>query len=91
MKMKISFWKFFGFVYLMNEATGEIHDLKRDVKHCCREAISRRNRRWLTGAGAERLLKLGDANGCRWCFAEADTDGEEEAPPRTRPGTRPGV
>jgi hypothetical protein len=79
--------RLFGYNYILNKRTMEIHDLTNKVHNCGRLAISRRNRKWLTAAGAERMFATGDANGCRWCYETEDTD----TPPRTRPGTRPGT
>lgn len=59
----------FGFTYIVNKRTKEIHDTKNEHSNCHLNLISRK--RFVTKRKAYKLMKSG-YNGCRWCMKEFD-------------------
>jgi hypothetical protein len=75
---KENLMKMFGYSYLLNLNTGEVHDLKNPKPSCGVDKMSKKNKKYLT---ISDYLKIEDTiinhhkvNGCRFCLAENDTD-----------------
>jgi pyoverdine/dityrosine biosynthesis protein Dit1 len=66
--------KAFGYTYLMNKRTMEIHNLANPKRNCRSNMIARKNRKYLTKRGVQFEVTIKGANGCRWCMPELDTD-----------------
>ena len=64
----------FGYVYLVNTHTREVHNLRRERGNCRIDLISPKNQKFVKRARAEKLIAGGNFNGCRWCMGESDTD-----------------
>jgi hypothetical protein len=64
----------FGYTYLVNLNTGEIHNLKAGHKNCHTELIPVEHRRLRTRKQVARLMGRAGFNGCRWCMAKFDSD-----------------
>ena len=64
----------FGYVYLVNLHSGEIHNLRNEHRNCKLGFISLDHRRYVTKRKAMKLIASGGFNGCRWCMGEKDTD-----------------
>ena len=63
---------FFGFGYVVNENSKEIHRLSRKHKNCLYNMIGKR---WYVTKGmAEDLILLNGYDGCKWCMKEYNTD-----------------
>lgn len=77
METKFTFWEiwiiFFGFGYLVNHHTKEIHRLSEKHKNCKLEFISDHNSEHVTRRTAFRLIKKYKYNGCRWCWGSQDS------------------
>jgi len=61
--------KLFGFTYIVNENTKEIHDTKNKHHNCHLEVIYQKH--FITKQTAYKLIESG-YNGCRWCMKEFD-------------------
>jgi hypothetical protein len=66
--------KLFGYTYLVNLSTGEIHDLKVGHKNCHIELIAKDHKRYRTRKQVAKLMGKAGFNGCRWCMAKFDSD-----------------
>ena len=62
----------FGYRYIYNQKSGEIHDYKNLTKNCHYGLII--NKRFITEKSMKKLMQSTIANGCRWCMKEYDTD-----------------
>lgn len=73
MKAKLTFWekfnRFFGYGYVANTGTGEIHRLEKKQVNCRTEMITKRM--YVSKKIAFRLLGKG-YNGCSKCWKEKD-------------------
>lgn len=63
---------FFGFGYLANHRSKEIHRLYFKHQNCHIELISDKNSEYITKRQAKRLIKKYGYNGCRWCWPVQD-------------------
>lgn len=61
--------KFFGFKYIVNNHTNEIHVVSNMKTNCHLDLMT--NATYVKSS--EELLKNG-YNGCRWCYSETDND-----------------
>lgn len=59
----------FGFTYIANSHTKEIHDSKNESRNCNLALISKKH--FVTKRKSYKLMKNG-YNGCRWCMKEFD-------------------
>jgi hypothetical protein len=66
--------KLFGYTYLVNLNTGEIHDLKVGHKNCHTELIATDHRRYSTRKQVAKFMGRAGFNGCRWCMRKFDAD-----------------
>lgn len=81
MKMKLTivewFYVFFGFPYLLNANTGEVHYLPNKTKHCWINLMNQANKVYLSKKQFNSLngtVFNGVAiNGCKWCLKKHDT------------------
>jgi hypothetical protein len=75
-KFWIKILMFFGFDYLLNTNTGEVHDLNNIKPKCGLDRMSHINKFYLTEKTYSLLKKSDDKdiNGCRHCLPEDDTD-----------------
>ena len=70
----------FGYKYLLNINTREIHSLKHTHINCCLPSISNEHKKYLTEKGMLKLIKgQPDSgtfryNGCYWCLKKYNTD-----------------
>jgi hypothetical protein len=61
------FRKIFGYTYLVNLTSGEIHDTKVNHKNCHLELI--KNKKYLRKKEAISILNdTKNFDGCRWCM-----------------------
>ena len=61
----------FGYRYIANKRTKEIHDLQYLNCNCHNELI--KSKKYITTKSKNELLTT-DYNGCRWCMKNDDTD-----------------
>lgn len=65
----------FGYRYLVNTHTREVHDLKKETSMCRINLMSRSNKVYVTRKQLINMKNLRDkVNGCRWCMSSTDTD-----------------
>lgn len=71
--MKFFWRRLFGYRYLLNLRSKEIHQLNNTTDNCLINLMSKNNKKFI---GKRKLNKYLDQgyNGCRWCFASKDTD-----------------
>lgn len=67
-------YRLFGFRYLLNMRSAEVHDLDNRKTNCKIEKMSTDNKRRLTQKMFDRLRAKDKVNGCRWCLPHLDTD-----------------
>jgi len=76
METRFTFWEiwviFFGFGYLVNHRSKEIHRISEKRHNCHIELISSKNSEYVTRRAALRMIKKYKYNGCRWCWDEQD-------------------
>ena len=66
----------FGYTYLLNINTGEVHNLKNKTVSCRVHLMSKQNKKYLTRKQFKKIMgttinkKL--INGCRWCMTKYD-------------------
>jgi hypothetical protein len=63
---------FFGYNYLVNNNTKEIHNLKNLHHNCHTDLIAKHNRFYATKKNVDKLLSHYD--GCRWCMKDESKD-----------------
>lgn len=63
---------FFGYRYLFNNNTKEVHDIKKQHENCQLEYIAAPNKFYGTKKKFEKLKEFYD--GCRWCMKEKSKD-----------------
>lgn len=63
---------FFGYKYLVNNNTREIHNLQNPHHNCHIDLISKKNRFYVTKRRMNNLLSSYD--GCRWCMKDKSED-----------------
>jgi len=67
--------RLFGYRYLVNMHTGEVHNLDRQHINCCINFMAKGNKRLVSRRKALDLISKSRVfNGCRWCMGEKDTD-----------------
>lgn len=82
MKAKLTFGErwflFWGFPYLMNVKTGEVHFLPKKTAQCGIDNMARHNKMYLTRAGFKRMMAktklVKNINGCCWCNKNYDLE-----------------
>lgn len=62
----------FGYRYLANRNTKEIHNLRYLHHNCHTKLISRKSRMYLTTKEKDELITSTEYNGCRWCMKKVD-------------------
>ena len=67
--LKEKFKKFWGFGYVVNENTGEIHRLKNKHTNCHHNIMT--NKIFITKKSALKKLE-GLHDGCKYCWGEKD-------------------
>lgn len=67
---KFMYWLEYRYVY--NSNTNEVHRLKHKHTNCKLEAMSWKNKEYLTEYGADIRFAQG-ADGCRWCYSQKNT------------------
>jgi len=76
MENQLTFWQIwlivFGFGYLVNHKTKEIHRINDKHHNCQLDLISKKTSEYVTRRTAKRLIKTRGYNGCRWCWDEQD-------------------
>lgn len=70
---------FWGFPYLLNTATREVHYLPAKTEQCGISRMKRKNKQYLCRNSFDRLVidLYGsdlEINGCRHCLSKHDTD-----------------
>jgi len=74
--MKLTFWEFlmdlFGYGYVVNHRSREIHKLSDKSSNCKLELIADHNREYISKSRALKLINKMGYNGCRWCWDEQD-------------------
>lgn len=63
---------FFGFGYVVNHESKEIHRLSRKHKNCLYNMMGKKS--YTTRENAYYLIFAKGFNGCRWCMKEYNTD-----------------
>ena len=63
---------FFGFGYLVNHRSREIHRLYFKHRNCHIDLIADKNSEYVTRSTAQKLIKTYKYNGCRWCWPVTD-------------------
>jgi len=76
MDNQFTFWEIwlmlFGFGYVVNHHTKEIHRLSEKHRNCKLEGMAKHNSEHITRRHALRLIKKYHYNGCRWCWGSQD-------------------
>ena len=74
--MKSYFWRrLFGFRYLVNVRSGEVHDLANQKVNCLLHMMNDDNKMFVGKKKAKRMMKDNDFyNGCKQCNKDFDTD-----------------
>jgi len=68
-RIKIWFRKLFGYRYLINHASREVHDLGNEHVNC--HILSIKNREFAKRKRAMDIMSMvQEYNGCRWCNKE---------------------
>lgn len=67
---KEKWMKFWGFGYVVNQATKEIHKLEEKHTNCRLDLM--RHKKYVTWRRALRLILKKGYNGCRYCFPAFD-------------------
>ena len=71
-----TFWElwyiFWGYGYLVNYNTKEIHRINNKHHNCKIETMSKKTSEHVTRRQAIKLIKKHGFNGCRWCWKNAD-------------------
>lgn len=70
--IKEIFLIFFGFGYMVNHRSKEVHRMSMKHKNCQLDTISKNHSEYVTKSTAKRLIKKFGYNGCRWCWPVAD-------------------
>ena len=71
--MKEFFLRLFGYKYLLNLNTLEIHSLKLKTKACRIDMMADHNKKYLTAKQKNKLLEGNTLhNGCKYCMSEID-------------------
>lgn len=67
---------FFGYTYLMNKRTEEVHDLNNIKLNCGCDKMSKKNKKYITKRMYKKLKSTPNSkvNGCRHCMPNEDTD-----------------
>jgi hypothetical protein len=68
--LKELIFKFFGFGYIVNYGSKEIHRLENKHPNCRTEMIA--NGQFVTKKRAYKLIADNGFNGCRFCWKEKD-------------------
>lgn len=70
--------KFWGYVYLLNLNTGEVHDTENVKSRCHVNDISKKNKKYMTRKQFEKslgtVINKKEVNGCRFCNSTKNTD-----------------
>ena len=76
MDNQLTFWEvwmiFWGFGYLVNHRSREIHRVAEKHTNCKLHLISKNNSEYVTRSRAMKLIKTYHYNGCRWCWEDQD-------------------
>lgn len=72
---------FWGFPFLLNKKSREIHNLKNIDRSCSVDQMAEHNKRYISKSTFEKAITTGikfngyvkRANGCRWCLKKHDT------------------
>jgi len=76
METTLTFWErvviFFGFGYLVNHLSKEIHRVSNKHENCHLDIISSKHSEYITRSMAEHLIRNRNYNGCRWCWKSQD-------------------
>ena len=70
-------YMFWGYVYLLNTHTGEVHWLPGKTAQCGIDNMAAHNKRYLTRKGYHSALKSKNkiaVNGCVWCNKKDDLE-----------------
>jgi hypothetical protein len=71
--MKFFWRRLFGYKYLLNLRSKEIHKLDSVGDNCLINLMSKKNKKFIGERKVAGYINNG-YNGCRWCFKIADTD-----------------
>jgi hypothetical protein len=72
-RMIFTLARIFGYRYLINHASREVHDLANEHVNC--HILEIKDREFARRKRAVALLDMvSEYNGCRWCMKEKDTD-----------------
>ena len=63
---------FWGFGYLVNHRSREIHRIKDKRSNCKIQYMSKNNSEYVTLTKAKQLIETYRYNGCRWCWKIQD-------------------
>lgn len=70
--------KTFGYSFLLNLNSGEVHNLNNPKPTCGVDKMSKQNKKYLTKSDymkiEDTLINKKKVNGCRFCMSENDTD-----------------
>jgi hypothetical protein len=59
---------FWGFPYILNKRSKEIHWVLNKHQHCNLMAMAKKNKQYITYRKAKELLSTKKADGCRYCL-----------------------
>jgi len=62
-----------GFPFVLNIRSKEVHSLRSKHQNCGLNLMAKKNKVYLSGSHAMRLLDKKKVDGCRWCLSEKNT------------------
>lgn len=69
--MKEFFLRLFGYKYVVNHRSKEIHDLTKEQKNCKLDLMAEDNKQYITKKKRDKLFNAEEPyNGCKWCLTE---------------------
>lgn len=72
LSFKEIFLIFFGFGYVVNHRSREVHRISEKHHNCQLHLIAKKNREYVSKKTARHLIKDCGYNGCRWCWNPMD-------------------
>lgn len=73
-KFKKWWLNLFGYKYVLNTRSREVHLLDSTNKACGIEKMADHNKMYISERKFQKMLKSGEVNGCRFCMKDKDND-----------------
>ena len=69
LSLRVRIMMFFGYEYLLNKRSNEVHWLRNHHPSCGIEKMAKHNKKWLTKKQFRQAFQDEDVDGCRWCLS----------------------